>query len=70
MHPACIDCALNQRCHPEAGALCPTKDLGEPRESPAHFAGEQVARLARNHSMTQSQNHPITKFPKEFHAEK
>jgi dCTP deaminase len=38
---------LNWRCHPEEGELCPTKDLGEPRESPAYFAGEQVARLAR-----------------------
>jgi len=34
-------------CHPEARALCATKDLGEPRESPAYFAGEKIARLAR-----------------------
>jgi AhpD family alkylhydroperoxidase len=28
-------------------AFCSPKDLGEPRESPAFFAGEQIARLAR-----------------------
>src|SRR5579863_6380062 len=40
----------NSLCHPEAGALCPPKDLGEPREStePAlESASDRRARLAR-----------------------
>jgi hypothetical protein len=31
----------------EAGAFCHPKDPGEPRESPAFFADEQIARPAR-----------------------
>jgi len=61
---------LDWRCHPEAGALRPTKDQGEPRESPALFADEQVARLARIH--IQLPNYKITQlsnFNKELHAQ-
>ena len=34
-------------CHPEATASSSPKDLSEPRDSPAFFAGESIARLAR-----------------------
>jgi hypothetical protein len=39
--------ATRALCHPERDAFCPAKDLGAPRESPALFAGEENARLAR-----------------------
>jgi hypothetical protein len=61
---------LDQRCHPEEGVVCPTKDLGEPRESPAHFAGE-INRALGSHPYSRL-NYKITQllnFPKEFHAE-
>jgi len=29
------------------GVLCRARDLGEPRDAPALFAGESIARLAR-----------------------
>jgi hypothetical protein len=37
---------FNAVCHPEATCLSSPKDLGGPRESPAVFAGDQIARLA------------------------
>jgi hypothetical protein len=35
-----------QVCHPEAGALCPPKDLGEPRDA-SRSLRRNTARLAR-----------------------
>jgi len=34
-------------CHPEAGALCPPKDLGEPREASRFLRRNKSRRLAR-----------------------
>jgi hypothetical protein len=34
-------------CHPGEAFVAESKDLGEPRERPAHFAGKQNARWAR-----------------------